>query len=194
MNSSKQDLRDLATARRDALPTSVRADAAQAIAARVASHPVFQSAHTVMLYATMRREVDTTPLMGAALAAGKTVAVPATLWSERRLLPVRLTNPSLLVPARYGVPEPPRDRWEPVPLDALDLVLVPGLAYDADGHRMGYGAGLYDRFLAELDPAVPRWGLAYEVQVVPLVPSEDHDLRVHAVITEKRWIEVPTDA
>ncbi|MCC7491335.1 MAG: 5-formyltetrahydrofolate cyclo-ligase [Fimbriimonadaceae bacterium] len=190
MTSTKPELRQHLQARRDALGSAERSDASQRIAQQVITHPVFLRAETVFTYASMRREVDTALILGAALAAGKTVAVPVTHWGQRRLAAVWLRSPSELQPARFGVPEPPPDRQVELPPESLELVLVPGLAFDRCGVRLGYGAGLFDRFLATLEPSCARWGLAYELQLVDALPCEPHDQRLDAVVTEQRWLAV----
>ncbi|MBI2303079.1 MAG: 5-formyltetrahydrofolate cyclo-ligase [Armatimonadetes bacterium] len=189
MELSKRECRALALARRDAMTADERADASQAINERVAARPAFQNARRIMLYATMRGEVDTAVLIGRALAAGQELAVPVTIWEEHRLLPVRLRDPARLIAARHGVPEPLPEEWEPIEPDSLDLLLVPGVAFDRAGYRLGYGAGLFDGFLAGLGPTLPRWGLAFDVQVMDRLPVAPHDQRVHAVVTQRRWID-----
>ena len=165
-----------------------RAEASRALAAQVIAQPPFAAAEVVLIYATMRSEVDTAAILGAALAAGKRLAYPLVDWPARRLQPVWLRDPARLVSGRFGVPEPPPDQRAPVPLAKIDLALVPGLAFDPAGYRLGYGAGLYDRLLAELPPWVPTWGLAFDAQVLPAVPRGEHDLPVDVVVTQSRWI------
>ncbi|MCZ7599446.1 MAG: 5-formyltetrahydrofolate cyclo-ligase [Gammaproteobacteria bacterium] len=86
------------------------------------------------------------------------------------------------------MPEPPDDEREPFPPEAISVVLVPGLAFDGHGYRLGYGAGMYDRLFELLPPAALRWGLAFEAQLVDAVPTEPHDQPLDAVVTERRWI------
>jgi len=75
----------------------------------------------------------------------------------------------------------------------LDLVIVPGVAFDRKGHRLGFGAGYYDRFLPKLRPGVKKIAVAFEVQLVDSVPAEEHDIRMDAILTEEQLISLPND-
>lgn len=188
MEPSKHDLRAWATARRDSLSSAERAHAADRIAARVIAHPAFGASPTLLVYAGMRSEVDTARIIKAAAVAGKTLVYPSIDWTTRSLQPTRLRHPELMAPGRFGVPEPAADDREPIDPAELALVLVPGLLFDQSGHRLGYGAGMFDGLLAQLPATCLCWGLAYEAQVVDVLPREPHDCPVDAVVTESRWL------
>ena len=99
------------------------------------------------------------------------------------------TDPTTdLVPGRYDIPEP-REGLAPVDPAVIDVVIVPGSAFDRAGGRIGYGGGFYDGFLRRLRPAAPRIGIGFEAQLVERVPREAHDLCVDLVVTEARTIE-----
>ena len=126
-------------------------------------------------------EVDTTPILAQALRDGKRVALPKTYGSEMRFIWVndlQETQKSAL-----GCPEPIAD--EPIADDPDALVLLPGLAFDLQGGRMGYGGGFYDKFLeGENHPTV---ALCYGFQLLPRVPVEAHDLRADCIISTDEW-------
>lgn len=191
MDDAKQQCRAAALARRDALSPADRSRASALIADRIRARPAWREARCILAYCQMRSEVDTSSLLAAVLAAGHTLLLPRVDWAARNLLAVPVTSLAQLAPARYGVPEP--HDGEPVPPATADLVLVPGVAFDTRGGRVGYGAGFYDRLLAALPARVPRWGLAFEAQVVDSIPAEVHDQRVDAVVTESHWWEVARD-
>lgn len=182
---AKVEFRRAALARRDALDAAHRAAASAAICRALLAEPGYQRAERILIYASMRSEVDTAPFIAGALADGKHLAYPLIDWDTRDLRPVELAHPERLVAGRFGVPEPPEDERQPVPPDAIDLVLVPGVAFDLACYRLGYGAGMYDRLLAAL-PHAPRWAPAFEAQVVDVLPVEPHDLPVDLVLTERR--------
>ncbi len=150
----------------------------------------FGRAGRLMVYLPFRGEVPTARIIERALAEGKTVAAPVTLKEERRLLPLRLTGrPEDLRPGPYGILEPEPSVCESVPPDKLDLVVVPGVAFDVEGARLGYGGGYYDRFLALEAREATRVALAYEIQVSPVpLPLDAHDSRMDLVVTERRII------
>jgi len=163
---------------------AVHSDVAQR---NLLDQPEFARARVVCAYLDMPGEVATGALLAAAYATGKTVAIPA-LTPERTYLPVRLDADT---PIRYGpfqVPEPATH--EPVELAAIDLVIVPGVAFDAAGGRLGHGRGHYDRLLAALAAARGQppasLGLAFDFQIMPQIPMAPHDVRLAGVVTETR--------
>jgi len=185
----KSALRERLVCARAAWPPPERA-AASLLAAQILEHtPAWRSAATVGLYAPMGAELDTGPLCERAARAGKRVAWPF-LRPGRIALEFAACKASDLVPGPLRTREPPRGAAE-VPLAELDLVVVPGVAFDASGHRLGRGGGHYDATLALLPASVVRIGLAFELQVVPEVPSEAHDAPVDAIVTERRLVSVP---
>jgi 5-formyltetrahydrofolate cyclo-ligase len=100
----------------------------------------------------------------------------------------RVTDPALdLAPGAWGIPEP-REGLPEVPPDQVDIVFVPGSAFDEDGRRCGYGGGFYDNYLPLTRPGTPWVALAFEAQVVPRIRCEAHDLPVTAIVTETRVI------
>lgn len=176
-----------------------RAAWSKAICERVGALAEFAGAGTVMLYAPMARwrEVDVEPLARAALAAGKRVALPrlGPLGGEPTLEPALVRNWDLDV-VEGGPPLPrfrgPRADAPAVAPAEIDVVVVPGLAFDASGRRLGRGGGYYDRFLTlrTIPPHLRRIAVAFEVQVVGEVPTDPHDQRVEMVVTQDRIVRV----
>lgn len=186
LREAKLALRRRILAARDALPLDERGAAAAAITARIVALPSFAAACTVLLTLAFRSEWDTLPLVRAALAAGKTVAAPRVDTASRMLELHALTDPARdLMRGHEGIPEP-LPHCPKVSYDAVDWVLVPGVAFDREGRRLGYGGGYYDRLLPLLGRRAVRVAGAYELQVVERVPAAPHDLAVDAVVTESR--------
>jgi 5-formyltetrahydrofolate cyclo-ligase len=182
----KRALRAEMLAARMRLPPAARAAASRALAGRVASLPAFAAAGTVALYPAMGAEVDTAEIARLAQAAGKRLAWPRLEAAGLRL-GFAACAPGDLVPGPFGTRAPPPGA-APVPLEEIDLMLVPGLAFDASGQRLGRGRGHYDATLAALPGRAARIGLCFEAQLVPEVPREGHDAPLDAVITERRVI------
>ncbi len=159
--------------------------------ARLLGHPVFRKAGTIMVYLAFRGEVATALIVERALAEGKVVTAPVTLKSERRLLPLRLGGrPGELRSGAYGILEPDPSVCEAVPAEKLELVVVPGVAFDESGGRLGYGGGYYDRFLGLEATGAVRAALAYEIQMAEeSLPLDAYDIRVDLVFTDRRVIE-----
>jgi 5-formyltetrahydrofolate cyclo-ligase len=182
--SPKQRLReDLLSARLRLTPED-RLSRSLAACDRLAALDLFASARTIGLYAAIGAESDPATAARAALAAGKRLAYPRLLPGSR-LLAFRACSPADLFAGDRGTRQPPPASPE-VALEDLDLVVVPGVAFDPAGRRLGRGGGYYDATLAALPARVRRVGLAFDLQLVPEVPGEPHDAEVHAVVTESR--------
>lgn len=187
LHDAKRELRARVVAARDALPPAAHRTASDAIAARIAALPSFRDARCVLLTVAFRSEWDTRALFAAA-AAGKTVALPRVNAQERMLELHAVGDLARdTMPGYRGIAEP-RAELPRVAADAVDWVLVPGVAFDLRGRRMGYGGGYYDRLLATLPAATVRVAGAFDLQVVPEVPSARHDLVVDALATESRLL------
>ncbi|HEX9301965.1 MAG TPA: 5-formyltetrahydrofolate cyclo-ligase [Casimicrobiaceae bacterium] len=190
LREAKLALRRQTLTARDALPVEVRAAATLAIVARIVSLPSFIESQNVLLTLAFRSEWDTGTLVRAALVAGKRVAVPRVDATTRMLELHALADFERDVrPGHLGIPEPlpgcPR-----VSPATIDWVLVPGVAFDAEGRRLGYGGGYYDRLLPLLPNGTPRVAGAFELQLVDRVPAAPHDLGVDTIVTESRTLRI----
>ncbi len=172
----KSDQRAQARRRRRSLSASERESASSAIATRLTE--LLSGAGTVSSYVAIRDEPDLSALNQALVGEGRLV-LPCIL--DGALVMVRIDAATEFVESAFGVPEPHGESVDPA---TIDVVLVPGLAFDADGARMGYGAGYYDRFLAVLPAATQFVGVCFEVSIVDRVLTESHDVRMHRVVTE----------
>lgn len=186
LRSIKQALRGRILAVRDDFPAEARREASLALVARIAALPSFDAAGAVLLTLPYRSEWDTKPLAATALAQGKLLAMPRVDRVARMLVLHRVIDLDRdIVPGVLGIPEP-RPTAPQLPPDAIDWVLVPGVAFDAAGRRLGYGGGFYDRLLPLLRPGVPCIAGALDLQVVDEVPASPHDRHVDLVITPTR--------
>ncbi|MEZ4600018.1 MAG: 5-formyltetrahydrofolate cyclo-ligase [Syntrophotaleaceae bacterium] len=147
----------------------------------------FRRAAAVALYSPVQNEVFTEMLFHQAVQHGKLVTYPRVRGSELEF--VQVDESSNLQPGAFGVLEPRGDRV--VETSRLDLVVVPGVAYDREGHRLGYGKGFYDRCLH--GKRRPRFlaGLCFELQIVNKLPAEAHDVRMDMVMTENCRYDFP---
>jgi 5-formyltetrahydrofolate cyclo-ligase len=166
------------------IPAGERAAASRAIATRLESLPAWIAARTVSLYAAMGAEVETAEVARRAVSAGKRVVWPR-LAPSGRAMEFAACPVDDLVPGPARALEPPASA-PAVPASEVDLIAVPGLAFDVQCRRLGRGRGHYDATLALLPRSAFRAGLAFEPQVVQEVPAEPHDERLDAVVTEAR--------
>jgi 5-formyltetrahydrofolate cyclo-ligase len=199
----KAAIRKSALARRNAMPADARVLKDRLIKERLFGLDEFRAAKSVMFFASFRTEPDTMSMMDAAIALGKTVAAPKVEPIERRLVIYEIGSTSDLVAGYMGIPEPRDDFLElthgaapPGSYDAdivnrLDLIIMPGAAFDPKGGRVGYGGGYYDRFLAALlKKRPPLAAIAYEQQMFSAVPVLDYDVRVDIIVTDQRVIRI----
>lgn len=184
---AKAAIRERFLAERSRLDPALRDAWSRAIADRLVELPLWRDARTVHTYVgAVQGEVATRGIVRRALAEGKTVACPRVRWKPRGLDSFAIGSLDELVESRRGLWEPAPERDDPIDGSALDLVLVPGLAFDRRGWRIGFGAGLYDRFLAGVD--APRVALAFSLQLVHSLPVEPHDEPVDWIVTEGETI------
>jgi 5-formyltetrahydrofolate cyclo-ligase len=180
----KKEIRKKVLAARDSLLPEQRSSKSREIEERLFSLPEFKSARTVMFFASFRSEVDTIPMIRRALASGKRVVLPRVKGKELELFEIGNVDGDVS-PGAWGIPEPQGSA--PVKLDELDVIIVPGAAFDERGNRLGYGAGFYDKLLSAFTK--PSVAIAFEEQIVPNVPADPHDVPVQKIVTEKRIIE-----
>ena len=186
--AAKRRLRALVLARRDALAGAQRLAAGEALRARLVALPVVAQATTILCFASFRSEIDTAPLIGWCLEHGINVALPRII-GPRHMEAFAVTDTQAdLIPGHHDIPEP-REGLAPVDPATIDVVIVPGSAFDRKGGRMGYGGGFYDAFLRRLRPGARRIGIGFEAQLVEHVPREEHDLCVDLLVTEERVLE-----
>jgi len=187
---AKRELRARILRSRDAIPAEDREAASALIGATLSMREEFASSATVLLTLPFGSEWDTRALLLAALARAKTVALPRVNVATRMLdicAITRLEHDAM--PGYRGIPEPCA-HCELLDVASIDWVLVPGVAFDRDGHRIGYGGGFYDRLLPLLRADARRVAAAFELQLVERVPAASHDVTVDAVVTEVRSLSI----
>jgi 5-formyltetrahydrofolate cyclo-ligase len=186
--SAKRILRQRVLARRDALSAGERTAASAKIRERLLTLPEFRNAKGVHGFVSFVEEVDTAPIMAECVAAGKSIYLPYITPARDRIGCALWGPEDSLVPGPFGTQEPPPESRGPVDLAAIDLVLMPGVAFDRYGGRLGYGKAYYDHFLAEvaaLRGTMPTLvALAFSVQIVEAVPRNAWDVSIPQVITE----------
>ena len=183
----KAGLRASLRARRQSLDKEERLALSRAAAGHLLRERIWTGAETVALYIAVRGEIDTEPLLRAAWDSGKQVLLPlCSPAGDAHMRFAPCSGPDGLTPGAYGIPEP--ICAEPVPLACgePDVIVVPGLAFDRKGIRLGQGGGFYDRYFARPETAgALRIGLAYSFQIVEKLPKDPWDLPVDGVCTEQ---------
>ena len=173
----KKELRRSIRERKRAMTEEEIVSRSEKLGVLFAQSEAYKNAKTIYGYLPYNQEVRTVPMLEQALKDGKKVAVPKVYGDEMKFL--YLDDLTKVSKGYAGIPEPIADG--PVADDETALVLMPGLALDPQGHRIGYGGGFYDKFLAA-EPNHPTLALCYEFQLLPELDTEEHDIPVDTVL------------
>ncbi len=183
----KRRVREKILSRRDKEPEDLRGKKSRRIKKRLFSLKEFKEAHTILFYYSKGSEVKTKEMMEEALRKGKRVLLPRVRRREIYLGEIKELEKDV-EKGSFGILEPKEASKKATP-KGIDLVILPGIAFDLKGRRVGYGLGYYDRFLKRLPKKVSLVALAYDFQIVNSLPGKRHDRRVGKVITETRIID-----
>jgi 5-formyltetrahydrofolate cyclo-ligase len=187
-HEQKASLRKQVLRRLAGIPAETRQSASLSACRLLASRPVWRDSSTLLFFAPLPSEIDVRPLMREALEAGKLVALPQfdPAADEYRACQVSDLDRELR-PGRFGIQEPVHN-CQRLSLNRLDFILVPGVAFDLHGRRLGRGKGYYDRLLPATNGTT--CGVAFDEQIVEELPVESHDSDVNCILTPTRWIEL----
>lgn len=171
----KRELRQqIRAAKKQHTPEELR-EQSEAVLRKLAAHPHFLAAEKVMLYASLPDEVQTLSFIEE-WRHRKTIILPTVVGDD--IIPVQLAEDTVFAEGDFHIPEPQNHPYT----GDFDLIVVPGMAFDREGHRLGRGKGYYDRFLAQ-HPQTPTIGLCFDFQLVPEVPCEPHDHIMGEILT-----------
>ncbi len=163
-----------------------------AISKRLSTVPGFEPLSSLLIYISVRTEVRTWPIIEQRLQRKEPVFIPYCQGNELKIF--RLASAEQLCRGSYGILEPtPALCGQPefhTSIDEITMVLVPGVAFDRQGHRLGYGKGYFDRMLAQAPANLIKVGLAFECQLFDHIPVDDHDITMDFVVTESSLIKV----
>lgn len=147
-----------------------------------------RNATNIMLYLDFNNEVQTDSLIQKLLSLKKIVSSPITIKKNHTLIPTQITDlKEGLKIGTYGIREP-KEKSPTIDIKALDVVIVPAVAYDINCYRLGYGGGFYDRFLENLRKDAITIGIAFDFQIFNSIPKETHDAQLNYIVTETRII------
>jgi 5-formyltetrahydrofolate cyclo-ligase len=188
IRETKQALRNQVLASIARMEPGERMAASTQACALLEARAEWRMAQWVLFFAPLPRELDVWPLLISALSAGKQVALPRFVAKTNTYEVCQIREPKLdLQVGQFGIREP-HDRCAPLPSVRLDLILVPGVAFDLHGRRLGRGKGYYDQLLKGLRGTT--CGVAFDQQIVDEIPVEPHDVRLDCVVTPTCWIEL----
>jgi 5-formyltetrahydrofolate cyclo-ligase len=186
----KKEIRNKILKIRDQIPLNIRAKKDLHIRGTLFSLPEFNVAKIVLFYASFRSEVETLSLIRESLAMGKRVLLPKVDAKNFLLVLYEIKSMDELYPGYMGIPEPDLPDERCAVIDDAELAIIPGAAFDVSGNRLGYGAGYYDNLLSGGSRRIPIIALAYDEQLVDLIPAEKHDVTVDIIVTDMRVIRI----
>ena len=183
----KETLRRTLQKKRKTITKSELLEKSISIQKRLFSLPEFNQAKTILFYVSYDNEVFTHEMIKESLSKGKTIVIPKTNTKKNTLTLLEVTCWDDLEKGAYTILEPKKHCIKEIPLPQIDLLIIPGVGFDPYGNRIGHGMGYYDRLLKQT-PHNVCIALAFEFQIVEHIPAEEHDIRVHKIITEERVI------
>lgn len=190
----KQKLKDEIFRKRKSLSRMEVDGKSTAIMEKLFSLNEFKDAKNIMVYVSFNNEADTIETIKELLKGKeenkKSIIVPYVEKNNPILQLSELNDFNDLETRNFGILEPKEDKIKKFDANKLDLVIIPGIAFDKNGHRIGYGYGYYDRFLEKLNKNTTKIGLCYDFQLIEKIPEEKHDVPMDIVVTEKRVMKV----
>jgi 5-formyltetrahydrofolate cyclo-ligase len=183
----KKDIRSTILKKRNGMSLSEVLEKSKQIKLQLFHMEEFKEAKTILFYVSYDNEVYTHEMIKESLKMRKQVVVPKTDKNNRTIICSSLLTGDDLSPGAYTILEPRQECVNKVSLESIDLIIIPGVAFDCRGNRIGHGMGYYDRLLQKKTSA-HRLGLAFEFQIVENIPSEKHDIKIEKIITEERII------
>jgi 5-formyltetrahydrofolate cyclo-ligase len=186
---TKEYLRKSIIQKRDAVDTKTRNEWDKGIFKRFINSEFYKNSHVLFIFVSFGSEVHTHEIINCALNDCKTVYVPKITSKQIGMEIYRISSMSDLKPGYFGILEP----LESCPtgdIKDIELIIMPGVAFDRQGGRVGYGAAFYDRFLFKMNRKIDKIALAYQLQVVDRVPMDESDVRIDGIITNEELIAV----
>jgi 5-formyltetrahydrofolate cyclo-ligase len=185
---AKRELRKQLRAKIQTLPAIQREQASAQACVLLTKQLLWQNAKIILFYAPLADELDIWPLIPDAFAANKVVTLPKFDTENNCYIACQIENIETdFLPGQFGIREPKANCTE-IPLNRLDLTLVPGVGFDFMGARLGRGRGFYDRLLAQISET--KCGVGFDEQIVEAIPTEPHDVHLNCILTPTRWHEV----
>lgn len=185
---NKETLRKIIKVKRSELKYKDKQNKDNIIFSNLKNERLFNSAEIIFIFVSFGDEVDTHKIINYGLSLGKTICVPKVISKEKGMKALKIHNLEHMERSRYGILEP-FDDAEEISAEAVDLFLVPGLAFDTKGGRVGYGGGFYDKFLIKARENADKIALGYDFQIIEKVPLETTDILIDGIITERGFIK-----
>jgi 5-formyltetrahydrofolate cyclo-ligase len=189
LKEKKAEIRNKTLSLRDALSDSQRKDKSDKIMDRLFEFANFVEAKIVLFYMNTDHEVNTVDMIRKAMEYEKGIVLPYVDKKEKQIIPLKIDDLDSDLQSGYRkILEPIPQRCKQMPVEQIDLAIIPGIAFDERGGRIGHGTGFYDKLIPKLEITTRKVALAFECQIVPQIPMEPHDRHIDIIVTEKRII------
>lgn len=179
----KDKIRRIIKEKRNALTEESKKIKDDKIFTKIINNEYYKKSNVIFFYVSFQGEVDTHELIKYSLNIGKTICVPKVISKKEGMEAIKINFFNELKNGKYDILEP-KDSCNKIYTNDIELILMPGVAFDKNGGRIGYGGGFYDRFLNKIDSRIPKIALAYDFQVFENIPCEEHDIKVDGIITD----------
>ncbi|MEX2104238.1 MAG: 5-formyltetrahydrofolate cyclo-ligase [Bacilli bacterium] len=189
--NTKKEIRQKVLLCRSEMPEADRKRYDSEIERRLIALKTYKEALSVLFFSSFRDEVDLWSVMDHSWQMGKTILLPKMTKDTNALDLFEVDNKKQLKPGQWGILEPDPTQTQPIDPKRVSLVIMPGVAFDRHGNRLGYGKGFYDRLLMRIPHHVKRIAVAYHCQLIDEVPTEPHDKKLDGLITERETIWFP---
>ncbi|KEI04344.1 5-formyltetrahydrofolate cyclo-ligase [Clostridium botulinum] len=183
MVKEKDRIRKVIKNKRNSLNKIDKAIKDEDIFNKVIESQIYKKSKVIFIYVSFNGEVDTHRIIKYSLNNGKVICVPKVIPKSKYMNAVKINSFDELIKGAYGILEP-KNSCELVDENDIDLVFMPGMAFDKSGRRIGYGGGFYDVFLEKINNKVPKIALAYRFQILNSIPCEEHDINVDRIISD----------
>lgn len=185
----KEEIRRKILKKRLSLSSEDIRDKSQQVFLHLAETVEYRNSQNIMFYVATRSEVQTEEIIKTSIKMGKNIFVPIILPECLNLAPSKILDfDTELEKGKKGILEPKKEYYRLFPPEDIDLIIIPGVAFDLNGNRIGRGFGYYDNFLRKVHSSAKIVALAFEIQIVKKIPNDKNDIPVHKIITEKRTI------
>lgn len=182
---NKKELRKQILKSRDKLDNEISIEKSRKATENVVNSEIFAKAENIMVFSSFRSEIETIDIINAIFANRKKLFMPLSMMGTNEIVTCLISSMNDLELGNYEILEPKKQSIFIGDSKDLDLIIIPGAAFDMEGHRIGYGAGYYDRLLSRPDMKAVTVGLCFDMQIVPYVPNSKHDKSLNYLVTEK---------
>lgn len=187
--TEKQKLRKIFMDMRDHMTEEDLQHKNQLIYEKLVHSTLYHQCKSIFTYVSMGNEVDTKKIINQGLMNGKIIGVPKVYPKKKEMIFSKIESLDELVPGHFNVLEPREECIQLLESNQDTLLLVPGLIFDKNKNRIGYGGGYYDRYLATIKGALKIIGVGYDFQLIDCIPSDPYDVPLDAIVTDKQWIK-----